>query len=142
MPSNIDWRLLALLTALGWGIQGPLAKAAVSDVGWRAAFVTVFFGFLIVSGAVYLTAPIEPLGYGYLIALVSGIVGGLGSWAFYRALDDVELSVLIPVTAQYVLVTAIIGILFMHEKVTPTRIVGIVLSVIAVILLSLPAKNG
>lgn len=141
MTSSIDWRILAVMTALGWGVQAPLAKWVMADLGWRTTFFYVFIGFVTVPAVLFLARPSGSFGVPHGIALLSGVVGALGSWAFYKAMERVELSALVPLTAQYVLVSAVLGIIFLHEKLTPTKIAGIALSIVAVILLSLPAEN-
>jgi len=137
MKHLADWRVLALTTVIFWGFQGIIVKSAVSRVSWRATCMCVMLGFFLVALLAFLARPGPRFGSGHVIAFFGGMVGGVGSLAFYKALEGVDVSLIVPITAQYVLVSAILGFLVLGEPVTLNKVAGAILGVAAVILLSL-----
>jgi len=142
MASFSDWRVLAVLTALLWGTQMPVAKPTLSSLGWRGTFAHVILGYFIVSWTTLLVGGKWQWHPAQGTALAAGLIGGLGSLAFYKAMDTAHLSTLIPITAQYVLVSAAIGVVVFREPLTVPRAIGVVLGVIAVILLSMSPQQA
>jgi len=69
-------------------------------------------------------------------ALVAGVFGGAGYIFFVKALEHGKASVVIPLTALYPAVTAIIALIILREKISLYQGIGIVLAIAAAILLS------
>ena len=68
-----------------------------------------------------------------VLVLLAAIAGG---WLLYRAFEKASGSLVIAVSAQYVLVTALLSWLLLNEHLGLRRIIGIVLAVVAIVLLS------
>jgi transporter family protein len=66
-----------------------------------------------------------------------GISGAIALVAFYILLTKKEASVVVPLTALYPALAAILAIVFLKESLTLVKAVGIILSAIALVLLSL-----
>jgi transporter family protein len=70
-------------------------------------------------------------------AIPVGLVSLVAIIAFYKALKIGPSSVVLPLTNLYVILPVIFGFVVLKEPVTPIRLVGIVLAVLAAVLLSL-----
>ncbi|MBI5967451.1 MAG: EamA family transporter, partial [Deltaproteobacteria bacterium] len=64
---------------------------------------------------------------------LSGICGGAaGLWTYYHALRLGGASLVVPITATYPLITAVLSWLILQESFTVTRLIGTVLIVLGV----------
>jgi len=131
-----DWRVLAIGAAILWGIWGFFAKIAAERLDWRTALVFV----VATHCAVIMSSTIWKVKWGvsrwHLAAIIAGAFGGIGAILMYRAFEKASGSLVIAVSAQYVLVTALLSWLLLNEHLGLRRIIGIVLAVVAIVLLS------
>ena len=70
------------------------------------------------------------------LAVLAGALGSFGGAGLYFLLSRTEVSIISPLTALYPALTVFLGIAFLRESITPTKLTGIVLSLIAIYLLS------
>lgn len=73
-------------------------------------------------------------------ALAFGTLGGLGQWMVLRALKEGpgESAVIFVVTGLYSMVTVLLAVLFLREKLALVQVAGILFALGAVVVLSLP----
>ncbi len=130
--------LLLVVTTLLWGATPILEKIGLTKVDpvvgitIRSAVAT--------AGLLILTlllgrgrALIEVDGKGFLLFGVSGLLAGtLGMWAYYAALKMEATSKIVPISASYPLVTALLSVLILREGVTLPRVIGTALIVIGI----------
>lgn len=69
-------------------------------------------------------------------AIVSGILPVIGLAMFFLAINNAEVSRVVPITSAYPLVTVLLALLFLNEAFTVPRGLGILLVVCGVALLS------
>lgn len=132
------WLIWSLAATFLWGLWAIFAKLAMRD----AAPVGVLFFFLI--GEVVTAAAIigwyRPIAFpgtpAAVFAVASGAAGALAMLAFFIAVRQAALAVVLPLTSLYPVVAIAIGILVLGEKITPLQSVGAVLAVAAFVLLS------
>lgn len=125
--------VLLLLTAFFWGAPPIMEKAAlgVSDplAGLTIRQITIallLLGFVSFSGRWQQVQAIS--GRDRLLFALSGISAGLlGMITYYYALRITPASKAVPIAASYPLVAAILAFFFLGEKLTATRLAGIVL---------------
>jgi transporter family protein len=133
--------LLALLALFGWGVGSFVAKIAANRLGNIVVFwdlvgyaaVTIVYALLVFKPAAI--AINDPVGVG--LALFSGAIGATAGIAFFLLLVQKEASVVVPLTAVYPALTAILAFLFLKESLTWLKALGIVFATLAVYLLSL-----
>jgi uncharacterized membrane protein len=132
----MDYRLLSVLALVLWGAWGFLAKTIsdrVSPQGlafWSTiATVVPVAGFALTDATGTWTRP-HPL------ALGSGLAYGLALVFFFAALRRGPASVVVPLSGMYILVPAILGLVFLRERVTVPHILGLVCAGLAVFFLS------
>jgi bacterial/archaeal transporter family protein len=141
MGSDVVMLLLILTTMLLWGIAPILEKMGLRGVEpltalfIRTGVVTLLLFIVhLWTGRIQDLSKVSFRSFSFLAA--SGILAGLvGTWAFFYALKSGLTSKVVPITAAYPLVTAILGILILGEGVTLQRILGIILTIIGIVLI-------
>ncbi|MCE4612499.1 MAG: EamA family transporter [Desulfurococcales archaeon] len=139
------WVIEATITLLAWGLWGLALKIASRDLQW---FQVYFYAGLatvlaIVLVGIYYHDELSSTIQGkhklqLLVAFTSGALGAIGYITLVRALNSGgPASIVIPFTALYPLITAILSILLIGESVTLRKAIGIVLAIIAIALLSM-----
>ena len=133
-----SWVVYGVLCLLFWGLWGFVLKLAYSNLSWTETyFLSTLASFTVVLIVVsyYRAIPMSLNTYS-VTALVAGVFGGAGYIFFVKALEHGKASVVIPLTALYPAVTAIIALIILREKISLYQGIGIVLAIAAAILLS------
>jgi transporter family protein len=130
--------LLVVTAALLWGATPILEKIGLTKVdplvgitirSTIAAVSLLILTLLLGRGR----ALIEVGGKAFLLFGVSGLLAGaLGMWAYYAALKMEAASKIVPISASYPLVTALLSALILREEVTLPRVVGTAFIVIGI----------
>jgi transporter family protein len=135
------WLAFSLLTILCWGAWGAVSKVA-SD-GVDANTNQIFFTLGLLPLIVYVARSPrlrggDQRGAGIAWAFLTGILGGTGNIAFFRALVvGGKASIVVPVTALFPLVTVMLAVGFLRERLGTAQKVGLLLALIAIYLLSM-----
>jgi bacterial/archaeal transporter family protein len=132
------WLPFALLTLVGWGIWGIVQKPLTDEVDvWSVAFlqfsVTLGWG---LSAALLRRQPLDPRTPSLKFSMGAGVCAYSGSLAFLLAIDRASASLVVPMTAMYPVVTIILGVALLHERLTLWHKAGVVLSLAAIFFLS------
>ncbi len=135
------WLFFSLLTILSWGAWGAVSKLA-SD-GVDANTNQIFFTLGLLPLMILVLRPLRRsrrqstrAGAGW--AFFTGILGGTGNIAFFRALyAGGNASIVVPVTALFPLVTVVLAVVFLRERLGRAQKLGLVLALIAIYLLSM-----
>ncbi|MCF6153587.1 MAG: hypothetical protein E3K38_15145 [Candidatus Kuenenia stuttgartiensis] len=132
---------LALLAAFIWGSVPFLEKIGLSTVEPTAAYLIRCFGVLIgvvITISFTPTFPsLEKIGMKSIVLLVlAGILAGfVAQMVFYKALKTGDISKIVPITSCYPLFTFILGWIFLDEKITISRAIGVLLILTGIFLL-------
>jgi transporter family protein len=130
-----------LIPAVGFvaleGLLGITTKLAQRSIGWQElliwtaiAYAALAIAFLAVLGEEI------PFGAGAAWAALSGILASAGILLFYAALERGDASRVVPVTAAYPMITAILAVIVLAEDISPLRALGTVMVVAGVAVLS------
>lgn len=136
------WLAFSLLTILVWGAWGAISKFASNGVDADTNQVFFTLGLLPLIAIVW-RAPRNAKGkegkhVGIGWAFLTGILGGTGNIAFFHALViGGKASIVSPVTALFPLVTVILAVTLLHERVGAAQKLGLVLALAAIYLLSM-----
>lgn len=129
--------LLSILAMILFGIELSISKVATSHIPSESvALLRCLSASIII--AIYILVSKSPItasrfsGY----ACIAGILMGVGFILSFKALSVGPASFVAPIMGLSTAITAIFGILALHEPVTPSRIVGITLACIAIFLIS------
>lgn len=130
---------LALITMVGLGSHYFLAKLISPYISSPAiALLGAIVYFPLVFGYIYFTkTPIMPEQKVYVwYAILIGIPMAIAILTLYLAIAKGPVSVVMPIYGLNAMVTALLGILVLHEPVTVPKVCGLVLAVAAIVLLS------
>ena len=135
------WLAFSLLTILLWGTWGAVSKVSASGVDAYTNQVFFTLGLLPLILIVWRLPRIEG-GHGRRAgiawAFLTGILGGTGNIAFFHALAiGGKASIVSPVTALFPLVTVILAVTLLGERLGTAQKVGFVLALAAIYLLSM-----
>ncbi|MDS0473796.1 DMT family transporter [Natrinema sp. 1APR25-10V2] len=126
------------LTMVSWGIWIVLGNAASKSIDPKTAAAISYLvaallavGFVIVSGASLAITP-----RGGAIAGVAGLFAGIGFVSMYIGLSRGSTTVVSTLGAMYFVVAAFIGIAVLGDEITTTRVAGLLLAGVAVILVA------
>jgi transporter family protein len=124
---------------LAWGVWGLAIKMATKELGMQA----LIWGQLAAIGLYPLyfvlfrdMLPLKIHGIAIGWALLGGALGVLGTIILYILLRAAPLSKVIPLSGLYPLVTVVLGFVFLREDISPQRVVGIALALLAIWFLS------
>jgi len=125
--------------ALIVGAQGILIKLAFKSVTWPAflvpiaAMYTCLMAYFLITGQIKF--PQTP-GRWILWVTLAGASAAVSFPLINVALQRAPASQVIPITAAYPIVTAILSIIFLAEQPTALRVIGTLLIVVGVVLLA------
>lgn len=143
-PKRSRWMWWSLATIALWGLWGLLSRVASGGVDVYTNQLLYTAGLLPLMLFAAWTVRKHPRGesirdrrQGIFCAFLTGILGGLGNLAFFQALvKGGNASVVVPVTALFPMVTVLLAMLFLRERVCRTQWVGLLLAFVAIWLLS------
>ncbi len=135
----MNWLLLSAITIVTWGIMGLIIKLAYQHTNWPQIYILtntiMFTSSLFIYVSQKPTINVGSQGFNY--ALIAGIVSVIGTIAFYSALQAGKAIIVIPLTSLYPVITVILSYLILHEEITLTKGLGIILALIAIVLISI-----
>lgn len=142
MPRWLIWTFLALFF---WGIWAILAKVLGDQLSPTQTQIGSTFGLLPVILALAVSKKVRASANsksGAALAFASGILAAIGNIAYYAVLTNSKASAVVPLTALYPLVTVLLAVIFLHEKLNRIQILGIFLSLLAIYFFNVPEERG
>ncbi len=133
------WVLYSALTLLAWGLWAFLPKLALSSIDPQTAFMFEVFGGVITGLFVFIILRPQLVGAeirGVVPALLTGVAGYLGILCFMYALREGRIGIVAPVTALYPVVTLVLAMIFLRERINLVQLAGIILALVSVVLIS------
>ncbi|HXS76157.1 MAG TPA: DMT family transporter [Terracidiphilus sp.] len=140
VPIWLVWSLLTIVLWGTWGLVSKIASAGV-DAYMNQLLYTAGLAPLMVFVAitVYRERGAKTIhrGSGVFWAFLTGILGGVGNIAFFQAMvKGGKASVVAPVTALFPMVTVLLALMFLKEKLGRTQWLGLALAFAAIYMLS------
>ncbi len=134
-----EWVTLSLIAVVLWGVVGLLQKVTTNYITADAVLIWDRVGYLPLLPWLLATTSLSNLGSrDFLIGTLDGITNSLGAWFLYASLaSGAKASIAVPLTALYPLLTVLMAVGFLGEKVKPLQWFGIALAVVAGVLMSL-----
>lgn len=134
------WLGLAILALVLWGITGVTQKLSTNRISSERSFLWFCWAMVVLSALVMVMAR-PHWGLGRVVVLCSitgGALNGLGAWTSFRALESGgKASIVISLVSLYPLLTVVLAVLLLGERLTWTQSGGAVAAIAAAILLSL-----
>jgi transporter family protein len=133
------WIVYAFLAIFSWGIWGFVNKLVLERTSWASIIIynllgssTILLAYMFSQGP-----PRLPAGTTAMLAVLSGILGAVGTTCFMLSLSAGRASIVVPLTSIYPVVTVALSVLLLGDVVSPRHAAGIAFAIIAVALLSL-----
>jgi len=133
-----DWMYFSLIAVALWGVVGLLQKLGTNRISADSLLVWLMVGYLLL-----LPWMISDLDFSQLttrdiwVGILAGVTNGLGAWFLFAALEKgAKASIAVPLTALNPLVTILLALVFLTERLTTIQSVGVILAIIAGVLVS------
>src|SRR5208337_3863082 len=134
------WLSFSLITIALFGVWGFVSTVITKDVAPLTVQVLSTIGLLPVAVILGFSPNLRKatnFRRGILLAVVTGVLGGSGNVALYKALQlGGEGSVVVPLTGMYPLVTVIAARFLLKEKLNRIQALGVGLALVAIYLFS------
>jgi len=129
---------LVITSIVGWGLWGFFAKVGVVAVGKNQCMLVAYLTMtLIVVCYLFMTWSTSFSINRYIVfSVLTGITGAMGAIAFWTALEKLPIAILRPAASLSVVVTVILGIVILKEKLEISHMLGILFALVATFLLS------
>ena len=138
------WLLWSLVTIVLWGTWGLVSKVAsagmdayVNQLLYTAGLAPLL---VFVAWTVHRQSGEDKRGsraHGIFWAFFTGILGGVGNIFFFQAMvAGGKASVVAPVTALFPMITVLLALIFLHERLGRVQWLGLGLAFVAIYLLS------
>lgn len=138
-----EWLLMALVPIVLWGICGLLQKMSTNHISGRTSAIWFLMAFIPVAVLIQSYDPL-PTGVSPRTMLVAAAVGfalAFGNLTILMAFaGGGKASIISPLAGLYPLVSIPIAIVALGESIGPRESLGVVLSLVAVVLLSLQSE--
>ena len=136
----MNWlTLLCIAVIVLWGLWAFLFKVGADEIGLKnALFYAYLTGVIISLGIIAYSFPKKiEMEKGIIFIVLATLVGFAGTILWYFVLEKYKASIVTSFTALYPVVTVILSILILKEKISLQNAVGILLALIAGVLLSM-----
>ncbi len=133
-----EWILPAMATFVFWGLWGFLPKVVVRYIDSRSAVIYEVVGGILLALVLLSTLGFRPMVHpgGIVLAMVTGIVGFLGSYTFFMAAVKGPISLVVSLTALYPTLSILLAMVVLNETITLKQGIGIILALVAMLLVS------
>ncbi len=141
LPMWLLWSLATIVLWGTWGLVSKIASAGVDAYVNQLLYTAGILPLLVFVGwKVHRESALDRPSArraGVFWAFLTGILGGVGNIAFFQALvKGGNASVVAPLTALFPMVTVVLALLFLKERLGRTQWIGLALAFVAIYLLS------
>lgn len=127
------WLGYAVFTLIAWGLWGFFSKLASTHTRPRQTLLFQAVGAVAFAIVVLMLERFKvqwsPSGFGWSFA--AGFVNFVGFLAFFAAVEKGKVSTIITISSLYPLVTIVLSVLFLRERVSPREGMGIAFALVA-----------
>lgn len=123
---------------LAWGLGAIFTKIATNHLHpLMMASITVFIYIIFIPIALLVfKIPFQVNGTGFVFAIISSIAMGIGSLAYFFALQKGDAGGVTAAISVYPVLTVIASILFLNEELSLKKIMGCILAAVAIFLIT------
>lgn len=138
------WAIWTFIALVSWGCWAIISKLIGNALTPEASQALSTIGLLPVIIGLALAKPTDARGnkkLGVGLAFASGILTCLGNIAYYALLNSAKAITIVPLTALYPIVTVVLAVLFLKERLNPLQFGGIALALAAIYFFNVPADS-
>jgi transporter family protein len=145
LPAWLVWSLVTIVMWGTWGLVSKIASGGVDAYTNQLLFtlgilpLMVFVGWKVRRAGKSGASGERPEGRrrGVFWAFLTGILGGVGNMAYFEAMvKGGQASVVTPVTALFPMVTVLLALIFLKERLGRVQWIGLGLAFVAIYLLN------
>jgi transporter family protein len=134
------WLVFAVVALVLWGITGVTQKLSTNRISSARSFLWFCWAMVALSAVVFVF--VHPNWILARVVVISAVAGGtlnaLGAWTSFRALESGgKASIVISLISLYPLLTVLLAVMILHERLTWMQMAGAGIAIVAAILLSL-----
>jgi bacterial/archaeal transporter family protein len=127
------WIPYAVMTLLAWGLWGFFSKLASNHTRPRQTLLFQAVGVvafaLVVLCFERFHVDWSPAGFGW--SAVAGLINFVGFLTFFAAVEKGKVSTVITLSSLYPVITILLSVVFLHERISRREGIGIVLALAA-----------
>lgn len=134
------WLGFAILALFLWGITGVTQKLATNRISSERSFLWFCWAMVVLSVVVLAVVHLHwsVTTTAVVCSIAGGILNGAGAWTSFRALESGgKASIVISLVSLYPLLTVVMAVLFLGERLTLLQTAGAFTAIAAAILLSI-----
>jgi len=136
----MDYLLWIFVALVAYSLIGPVVKIIEEDVPTETdVFITTAVMLLVTTASILAFGSVRDVSLTSSAMLYAGLGGvflAVGVIAFFRALQDGPVSVVVPIYGLFIVMSSLIGIVFFSESYSTRKVAGILLAVVAIYLTS------
>ena len=134
------WLQFAIVALVLWGVTGVTQKLSTNRISSERSFLWFCWAMVALSAVVLCVARTH-WGLGAVViacSVAGGALNGLGAWTSFKALaSGGKASIVISLISLFPLLTVVLAVLLLHERLTSMQMAGALVAIAAAILLSL-----
>ncbi|MFN7997412.1 MAG: EamA family transporter [Bryobacteraceae bacterium] len=131
------WLRYALLCIFWWGVFGFLSKVGSATASPSQMQILFTIGMLPLVAAAMLRGRIDRDRLGVAYGILIGVLAGLGGIAYFAAMEKGKASLVGPVTSLFPLLTVLLAVVILRERMNRVQAAGVVLGLAAIAILSI-----
>jgi transporter family protein len=140
-----SWMWFAAIALVFWGVTGITQKLATNRISSALSFVWFAYAMIAISAILAMSVPVHWHVTAKIAAaaILGGTLNGLGALTSFTALGSGgKAAVVISLIALYPLVTVVLAVTILHERITAAQAAGVAIAVVAAVLLSHESKSS
>jgi bacterial/archaeal transporter family protein len=135
------WLVPVLIYVFTLGAVGVTSKLALKHLQWQDLVLWLGIGHLFSVVALVISGTARPRRVpGTPMAIITALVAALGLISLYVALAHGEASKVVPISAAYPALTLILSAVFLGERLTMRRVVGVAMVVAGVVMVTVSSS--
>jgi uncharacterized membrane protein len=143
----MTWLVWALAAVVCWGIWAVVARligAALSPAQSQAlSTIGLLPVIVLLMPAVRREAPGTRKRRGLLLGFAAGMLTCIGNVAYYHVLNSgAKAATVVPLTALYPLVTVLLAVIFLHERLNKVQLAGVCLALGSIYAFNIQQEQG
>ncbi|MEX2303169.1 MAG: EamA family transporter [Bryobacterales bacterium] len=133
-----DWLLYSLASLVGYGAVGLLQKLTTNRISGESSLVFYSLGYLVLFPLFWSRAELNGLAPGILaMGVMLGLLARSGEWFLFKSFEGGgKVSIVVPLTYTYPLITLLLAVALLGERLSPMKWAGILLAIVAAVLMS------
>jgi transporter family protein len=137
------WLWLALIAVVLWGVVGLLQKVTTNHISADAVLIWDRIGYVVVLPFLLIGFRLSQLGTrDIVIGTLDGVANSLGALCLYKSLQSgAQASIAVPLTALYPLITVVLAVAFLGERLDRLHWFGVILALVASVLMSIESPH-